>query len=242
MRLVSVWWWWTMLAAAVLAAPRLTDEEKRILRESADEADRHVRQVSHADLADYIKSGYHLITYGAVWCRLTQRFAPKWLEVQDEFDHRGWTDIPGFGIAKVQCAEDEEFCVDTMGTHDGYPDIRLYWGGELLEVYHHGFDKDSIIRFLEHIYEFVKQEHYQAAVPEVIEMVEKVESAKPSEPAPSREPIHDQLEMIQHLDDNMLDMDVVDEGTREKVLQHELEEYNVSRNLPFLELVKYRSS
>ncbi|KAJ3013806.1 UNVERIFIED_CONTAM: hypothetical protein HDU68_000532 [Siphonaria sp. JEL0065] len=213
----------TVLVLAVAVAAKLTEAEKKILREAANEADKHIRQVTPSELPAFISTGYHLLFYGAVWCRLTQRFTTKWLEIQDEFDRRGWNTVPGFGIAKVQCAnEHEEFCHQTMNIHEGYPTINLYFNGQLLEEYTHKNERDDIIRYLEHTYDLVKTLHIGNN--EHAEIIAEVE--KPKEEGPKRKPVHHQFHQIEHLDEDMLDLDAVEEGVYEKELVHKIAEYN----------------
>ncbi|KAI9342014.1 hypothetical protein BDR26DRAFT_859937 [Obelidium mucronatum] len=194
-----------LLVAAVAVHAKLTEQEKKILREAADEADKHIRQVTAAQLPEFIESGYHLIFYGAVWCRLTQRFTTKWLEIQDEFDRRSWNTVPGFGLAK-----------------EGYPTINLYFNGKLLEEYTHKNEKVDIIRYLEHVYDKVKELH--AGNNEHADILAAVD--KPKEEGPKRKPVHHKLGEIEHLDEDMLDLDAVDEATYEKELVHQIGEFN----------------
>ncbi|KAJ3024921.1 UNVERIFIED_CONTAM: hypothetical protein HDU68_007658 [Siphonaria sp. JEL0065] len=213
----------TVLAFSLTVTAKLTEEEKKILREAADAADTHIRQVTPAELPAFISTGYHLLFYGAVWCRLTQRFTTKWLEIQDEFDRRGWNKVPGFGLAKVQCAyNQEEFCHQTMNIHEGYPTINLYFNGQLLEEYTHKNERDDIIRYLEHTYDLVKTLHIGNN--EHAEIIAEVE--KPKEEGPKRKPVHHQIDQIEHLDEDMLDLDAVEEGVYEKELVHKIAEYN----------------
>ncbi|KAJ3204719.1 Thioredoxin domain-containing protein 5, partial [Entophlyctis luteolus] len=241
----------TLCAAAANA--KLTDEEKRILRESADEADKHIRQVSPADFDAAIAKGYHLIFFGAVWCRVTQRFSPKtprlcapapstkWLKIQDAFDQRGWNDVPDFSIAKVQCAyENEHWCVTAQNLHAGYPAIMLYHNGAFVEEYMHRNDVDPVIHFLEHVYDLVKEEHAtNSAHADVIAAVdEKLEKAKqtlsngePAGPVTTRPPVHHKIGQIDHLDEDMMDIDLVDEETYQKELKNHILEYNDELNV-----------
>ncbi|KAJ3392869.1 Thioredoxin domain-containing protein 5 [Entophlyctis sp. JEL0112] len=224
----------TLCAAAANA--KLTDEEKRILRESADEADKHIRQVSPADFDAAIAKGYHLIFFGAVWCRVTQRFSPK-----DAFDQRGWNDVPDFSIAKVQCAyENEHWCVTAQNLHAGYPAIMLYHNGAFVEEYMHRNDVDPVIHFLEHVYDLVKEEHAtNSAHADVIAAVdEKLEKAKqtlsngePAGPVTTRPPVHHKIGQIDHLDEDMMDIDLVDEETYQKELKNHILEYNDELNV-----------
>ncbi|KAJ3321516.1 Thioredoxin domain-containing protein 5 [Blyttiomyces sp. JEL0837] len=133
--------------STTLVSAKLTPEEKRILRENADAADRSIRHVDHADVESFVANGVHLLFFGAVWCRFTQRFTPKWLEIQEEFDRRGWNQIPNFKIAKVECSNDELFC--TKKHHvSGYPTLNLYIHGHLVNEYKGQDEKDEILHFL----------------------------------------------------------------------------------------------
>ncbi|KAJ3078562.1 hypothetical protein HK100_010674 [Physocladia obscura] len=210
---------------AVTTAAKLTAEEKKILREAADEADKHIRQITPVDFASFVQSGYYLIFFGAVWCKVTQRFTPKWLDVQDAFDQKAWNKVPDFGIAKVQCAFDnEQWCVESQNLHEGYPAIMLYHDGVFVEEYTHNNEKDPIMRYLEHVYELVKAKHSTNNVHQ--DIIDEVEQAK--EQGPARKPVHHALGSIAHLDDDMLDIDAVDEDEYQKELVSQIVQYNVS--------------
>ncbi|KAJ3392257.1 hypothetical protein HDU84_004522 [Entophlyctis sp. JEL0112] len=54
-------------------------------------------------------------------------FNPTWLEIQNAFYSNGWNNITNFGIGKVQCLGNEEFC--DKWNIDGYPTVNLYVDG-----------------------------------------------------------------------------------------------------------------
>ncbi|KAJ3354687.1 hypothetical protein HDU83_004909 [Entophlyctis luteolus] len=247
----------TLCAAAANA--KLTDEEKRILRESADEADKHIREGISSDLlrrrvvpgdaalqpqseCQSFKTARIVAAADAQTPRLCA-LAPstKWLKIQDAFDQRGWNDVPDFSIAKVQCAyENEHWCVTAQNLHAGYPAIMLYHNGAFVEEYMHRNDVDPVIHFLEHVYDLVKEEHAtNSAHADVIAAVdEKLEKAKqtlsngePAGPVTTRPPVHHKIGQIDHLDEDMMDIDLVDEETYQKELKNHILEYNDELNV-----------
>ncbi|KAI9341821.1 hypothetical protein DFJ73DRAFT_609538, partial [Zopfochytrium polystomum] len=113
----------------------MTPEEKEALRSAADEADKSIRHLAHADVPTTIAKGVHILFFGAVWCKYTQRFTPKWLEVQKEADAKGWNTVEGFGYFKVECSENESYCIQNHHTDTGYPTINLYVNGAYVEEY-----------------------------------------------------------------------------------------------------------
>lgn len=115
---------------------RMTTAEKKKLREDSDAADLAIRHLEHDEVASKISRGVHILFLGAVWCKFTQRFNPKWLEIQNEFDARRWNTIPNFSINKVECSHNEYFCINEHGTTDGYPTIILYVNGRHMDEFH----------------------------------------------------------------------------------------------------------
>ncbi|KAI9337669.1 hypothetical protein DFJ73DRAFT_779742 [Zopfochytrium polystomum] len=117
----------------------MTPEEKKELRSRADEADKSIRRLPHHEVPSVIASGVHILFFGAVWCKYTQRFTPKWLAVQQKADANGWNKADGFGYYKVECSEDEE---------SGYPTINLYVDGAYYEEYLGADDVDPTLDYL----------------------------------------------------------------------------------------------
>ncbi|KAJ3265289.1 hypothetical protein HDU77_005734 [Chytriomyces hyalinus] len=109
------------------AKKRLRKEKIKALADLSDESIRHLPM---PDVNATISNGTHLIFYGANYCPYTQKYTPLWLEFQQLYD-RTPTWQSQFTIHKVQCAEDENFCVD-MGV-DGYPTVLMFRNGVLVE-------------------------------------------------------------------------------------------------------------
>ncbi|KAI8840119.1 hypothetical protein BJ741DRAFT_597994 [Chytriomyces cf. hyalinus JEL632] len=109
------------------AKKRLRKEKIKALADLSDESIRHLPM---SDVNATISNGTHLIFYGANYCPYTQKYTPLWLEFQKLYDQTPiWQSQ--FTIHKVQCAEDENFCVD-MGV-DGYPTVFMFRNGVLME-------------------------------------------------------------------------------------------------------------
>ncbi|KAJ3237863.1 hypothetical protein HDU81_008772 [Chytriomyces hyalinus] len=103
---------------------------KQKIKALADLSDETIRHLSMSDVHATISNGTHLIFYGANYCPYTQKYTPLWLEFQKLYDLTPiWQSH--FTIYKVQCAEDENFCVD-MGV-DGYPTVLMFRNGVLME-------------------------------------------------------------------------------------------------------------
>ncbi|KAI9328089.1 hypothetical protein BDR26DRAFT_1012490 [Obelidium mucronatum] len=114
--------------------PTSSKEEKKLkkqkAKETADEADLSIRQLHTTKVISTTAQGRHVLFYGANYCPFTQRFTPQWLEFQELYDSKSdWKSL--FTIYKVQCAEDENFCID-QGV-DGYPTLFPYSDGLRLD-------------------------------------------------------------------------------------------------------------
>ncbi|KAJ3321517.1 Thioredoxin domain-containing protein 5 [Blyttiomyces sp. JEL0837] len=102
-----------------------TTTKELSLQEASELADLEIRKIEHGEVKEYLERGVYVVFFGAKWCKQTQGFNPKWLEVQKEFDRKGWNKIPNFGIIKVECSNDEKFCTETHKVN-GYPTVNLY--------------------------------------------------------------------------------------------------------------------
>ncbi|KAJ3401643.1 hypothetical protein HDU80_005837 [Chytriomyces hyalinus] len=64
---------------------------------------------------------------GAVFCPHTQFFTRQWLSAQRHLDFMDLK-VPGFEMAKVQCALQQSLCFNLQRDH-GYPTVVLYHEG-----------------------------------------------------------------------------------------------------------------
>ncbi|KAI8616681.1 hypothetical protein BC830DRAFT_177314 [Chytriomyces sp. MP71] len=114
-------------------------KRKEKLKAAADEADAMIRHLNPVKVGETLRNGTFALFFGASYCPLTQRYTPKWLDFQHLYDVTlAWH--VHFTIYKIQCADDEQFCVD-MGV-DGYPTILLWRDGRLLAEW----DTDEVVR------------------------------------------------------------------------------------------------
>ncbi|KAJ1565576.1 Thioredoxin domain-containing protein 5, partial [Cladochytrium tenue] len=136
--------------ASPAPAPRLSPAEKKRIKAASEEADRDIRHVEHADVASALESGVHVVFFGATWCRYTQRFNPKWLQVQRQYDASTWrAGVKNFGIHKVECSHDEFFCTQNHHTENGYPTINLYVNGQFVEEYMGADDVEPMLHYID---------------------------------------------------------------------------------------------
>ncbi|KAJ3203153.1 Thioredoxin domain-containing protein 5 [Entophlyctis luteolus] len=102
------------------------DEAAR--KAAADKADESIRQLPQDAVDATIASNTTvLLFYGATYCPYTQKYTPRWLDLQRKFDATPrWNTVAT--MFKVQCAQNEQFCVN-HGVQ-GFPTIFVYHNGE----------------------------------------------------------------------------------------------------------------
>ncbi|KAJ3080270.1 hypothetical protein HK102_003179 [Quaeritorhiza haematococci] len=179
---------------------RLSYEQKLARQRAADAADKEIDFISMEDLAPSIqKGGVWLVFFGAHWCPYTQRFTPKWLEVQKLVKANGLLNGREFYMRKLECSVNEDFC-STANHIDGYPTVILYKNGVRVEEYP---DPDEVNYVYNYIYRQVlaldqenaakaaaeqKQEQQEPVVPVNPAPVEPPQPAQPAQPAAAEEP------------------------------------------------------
>ncbi|TPX68275.1 hypothetical protein CcCBS67573_g07241 [Chytriomyces confervae] len=100
---------------------------KEELKAQADVMDAKVWQLDAERVFDSIQNGTHLLFFGAVFCPHTQFFTRQWLSAQRHLDFMDLK-VPGFEMAKVQCALQQSLCFNLQRDH-GYPTVVLYHEG-----------------------------------------------------------------------------------------------------------------
>ncbi|KAJ3360340.1 hypothetical protein HDU91_004656 [Kappamyces sp. JEL0680] len=107
----------------------MTTQERLELQKAAVKADDAIRHLEFEQVAPAIAAARTMIVFfGAAWCVNTQRFTPKFLQVQNMVDEDGLKTSAGFDMAKVECSTDQErFCVSTYKL-DGFPTLLVYDG------------------------------------------------------------------------------------------------------------------
>ncbi|KAJ3165309.1 hypothetical protein HK101_000247 [Irineochytrium annulatum] len=117
-----------ILSAGTVAAKKMTPEEKKALRDAADAADLSIRHFDHDQVEPTISKG---------------------LDFQRALDSRYPTGLPkNYGIAKVECSEDPDFCTQTHGV-DGYPTTYLFEDGVRQEEYKFEDETYALLDYLE---------------------------------------------------------------------------------------------
>ncbi|KAJ3410996.1 Protein disulfide-isomerase A3 [Chytridiales sp. JEL 0842] len=136
------------LPIQTLASPKLSPAEKKLLRDTANEADKSIWHVSHSDLPQYLKGEGKvvLVFFGAVWCKFTQRFTPQWLQIQQKFEKEGWDKLENFKIVKLECSIDENYGVN------GYPTLHLFINGELQGEYPGADTYDAVWEYIQSLH------------------------------------------------------------------------------------------
>ncbi|KAJ3048813.1 hypothetical protein HK097_010181 [Rhizophlyctis rosea] len=187
-----------LLIAALLAlftplhAKKLTPEEKQHLKDEMHAADKKIHFIKESQV-DVVtrESGVKVVFFGAQWCRYTQAFTPKWLEVQQQVDE----DQERFGnvrMAKVDCTETykdpNSLCHKTYQKYEGFPTVLIWVDGTPKGEYP---DEDEAPKLLNYIKSIAssyrpKVEEKPAPAPAPAPVVE----SKP-EPAPqAKKPVN----------------------------------------------------
>jgi thiol-disulfide isomerase/thioredoxin len=127
---------------------RLTREEKMQLKQRADEADKLIHFLPAASIDQELNQHKTFILFfGANWCSNTQRFNPKYLEVQQRVEQADLK-AKGFGMAKVECSGDmESTCVQKYKV-DGYPTVFSYVDGKRKEEYPFADEVDELYSYI----------------------------------------------------------------------------------------------
>jgi len=167
--------------SSIHAAPKETDESRKLKAESAD---RHIRFISPAEFSVHINKGLWIIMYGAKWCKYTQKLTPKWLGLQTRIRAEGLSrDI---NIAKVECSGDEtlNFC-KSQGI-DGFPTIYVYENGKKLEEYLGNHEINEMFTYVqEQIARFKSEEVVEEVVTVYVEEVVYAQESEENKPRKS---------------------------------------------------------
>ncbi|KAI9209335.1 thioredoxin-like protein [Polychytrium aggregatum] len=98
---------------------------------AADQADQQIRFLSHDQVASATHNGTWLLLFGPKWCGYTQRFTPKWLQVQNTVDQEHLN----VNLAKIDCTTDADFCTGAPYHVTGYPTVILVRNGQVAQEY-----------------------------------------------------------------------------------------------------------
>ncbi len=129
-----------------LALPKLSREERKAL---ADEADKQIDFINPTDLEVSMKSGTWFLFFGANWCKFTQLFTPKYLQVQQKVKETGLFEGLPLQMRKVECSTNAEYCSSKHGVNE-YPTILMYVDGVKIEEY---LNEDSYEAFYAYLVE-----------------------------------------------------------------------------------------
>ncbi|KAJ3080269.1 Thioredoxin domain-containing protein 5 [Quaeritorhiza haematococci] len=124
---------------------RKSAEAKAQLKELAEAADKEIDFISQEDLDSTIQNGgVWLVFFGAKWCPFTQRFTPKWLEVQELVKANGLSKL---NLRKLECSINESFCREHQA--GDYPTVNLYVDGKLVEEYPDVDEVENLYKYIE---------------------------------------------------------------------------------------------
>ncbi|KAJ3256765.1 hypothetical protein HK103_005138 [Boothiomyces macroporosus] len=119
----------------------MTHEQKVKLRKESDEVDKHLDFLKFDEIADKIKTTKTLlIFFGANWCHNTQKFNPKYLQVQQKVKEAGYKDH-GFEMYKA------EFCIENYDV-DGFPTLLTFANGKLKEEYPSEDETETLLNYI----------------------------------------------------------------------------------------------
>lgn len=172
------------------AQARMTAEERQMTKDASVAADKDIRFVDVNDIQTKIANGVSVLFFGAQWCIFTQRFTPKWLEVQKLVDEKKYTE-KSFTMAKIDCTDTTANrgvlgeCTSDYNI-EAFPTMNLYINGEFIEEY-------PLSDEVEPLFEYIKRivTEYNSSVPpksfmeELEGANEKIVSTKSSNDKPS---------------------------------------------------------
>ncbi|KAJ3049281.1 hypothetical protein HK097_009706 [Rhizophlyctis rosea] len=153
----------TILVTLHAVSAKLTSEQKEKLKEGMREADKFIRFDDVKSLDSVTKhKGLTLLFFGATWCQYTQKFSPKWLEVQKVVDEQ---EFPSFHMGKVDCTVkhgDEDICAKKYGVYD-FPTMLLWVDGVASGEYEDDDEATPLLRWIEKKVNWYKSRHAAAA-------------------------------------------------------------------------------
>ncbi|KAI8826812.1 uncharacterized protein EV422DRAFT_511512 [Fimicolochytrium jonesii] len=128
-------------------------KEQRIERKRlADEADKSIFFIKGQVGEALREADTWILFYGASWCPYTQRFTPKWLKVQQEFEARNYTSS-NVHIAKIECSingdRDSNSHLCEVDDVDAYPTILLFVDGKRVEEYMGQDEVNDVLKYVE---------------------------------------------------------------------------------------------
>ncbi|KAI9207822.1 uncharacterized protein BJ171DRAFT_491607 [Polychytrium aggregatum] len=140
-----------VLLVALIAATcslALSTEEKESRKSAAEAADLEIDFIDHDKVNATLHNGKGItaLMFGAKWCAFTQRFTPKWLEVQKAVKAQG-IDKGNFQMFKVECSIDEPFCTVQYNIA-GYPTVLFYRDGLLQGEYPDDDEPEVLLRYI----------------------------------------------------------------------------------------------
>ncbi|KAJ3273093.1 hypothetical protein HK104_004335 [Borealophlyctis nickersoniae] len=139
-----------IIAAVLLVLLSLSPATASTARELAEEADKSIRHIPLADVEkETAKDGITVLFFGAWWCRFTQRFTPKYLEVQKLVDAEGKEgNYKYLRMAKVECSEKsnkDNLCAKYA---DGFPTTLVWIDGKPQGEYPDADETKNLLNYI----------------------------------------------------------------------------------------------
>lgn len=137
-----------------------TPQQKAERMQLASQADikiasfKHGNLIPHENIASFLKSGTKLLFFGAVWCKFTQKFKPKYVEAIQLLEKSNvFSDVE---IKYVECSVNESFCLNQYKVTEGYPTIFLYKDNVLIEEYPYADETKEFVDYVMNIRDKVR--------------------------------------------------------------------------------------
>lgn len=126
----------------------MTPEQRHQLKIEAHKADEDIYFLPFDEIKPALEAQRTTMLFlGAIWCHNTQRFTPKYLQVQQWVEQERLFE-KGFRMAKVECAVDKEkFCVEEFKI-DGFPTILVFVDGKLLHEYPYEDESEPVYNYI----------------------------------------------------------------------------------------------
>jgi thiol-disulfide isomerase/thioredoxin len=138
----------TLFLLATSCLGRLSATERKELKMYSQQADEEIYFLGFSEIKQALAAQKTFLLFlGASWCHNTQRFTPKYLQVQERIENEKLYE-KGFRMAKVDCSIDrEKFCMGEFNLL-GFPTIYTFVDGKLLHEYPYADETEPVYNYI----------------------------------------------------------------------------------------------
>jgi len=142
-------------AAKQNLTPEQLEQRKKLKEEriqKSEEADKLIRHITVDEFKNNIltdKENLNIVFYGSHRCPFTQRFNPKWLSFQRNFDKKRYEELADakIKIQKIECyGENFDFCVSQGNQY--WPELMFYFKGKKIATYDGEDEIEDIVKYI----------------------------------------------------------------------------------------------